>query len=204
MTKKLFLLMCVLGCIGVLFFTGCSSTDAADYTLTVSVGDGVSGTPATGSYTYGENDTVSYSYTAMAGYGNLTVTLDGAPVAASGVITMSSSHTLTVTANVDVRGKWTGLFIFEGEDTYFEVTYSGGVLSGTTRGLFDWASGFGNGTYTVSGNQIDFTLRYSVSTIDIILECTGTFSNANNMSGDWIFSIVGVAEETGTWSLARD
>jgi hypothetical protein len=204
MTKKLFLLMCMLGIIGILSFSGCTSADAAEYTLTVSVGDGVSGTPATGSYTYGENDTVSYNYTAMAGYGNLSVTLDGAPAAASGVITMSTSHTLTVTATVDVRGKWTGLFIFEGESTYFEVTFTGGVLSGTTRGLFDWASGFGNGTYTISGNQADFTLRYSIGSADLILACTGTFSNANNMSGDWTFTLVGYAEEVGTWSLVRD
>jgi hypothetical protein len=204
MIKRLFMLMCVMGCIGVLFFTGCTSADAAEYSLTVSVGDGVSGTPATGSYTYGENDTVSYSYTAQSGYANLEVTLDGAPIAASGVITMSSSHTLTVTATVDVRGKWTGGFIASGATTYFEVTFSDGIASGTARGTFDFIPGFGNGVFTVSDNQIEFNLNYNFGYYDYRLECTGTFTDGNNMNGSWLWFINNIQQVDGTWSLARD
>ena len=184
--------MCLLGCLGVLFSPGCKTTDDAssDNTLIVTVGNGVSGTPAAGSYNYGENDTVIYSYTAQAGYGNLTVTLDGAPVGNSGVITMTANHTLNATATVDVRGKWIGRFNYEGGDTYFEVTFSGGILSGTTRGLFDFVSGYGNGTYTFSGNEIEFTLNYPnyIPGGDSQLACNGTFSNANSMSGDWYWT----------------
>ena len=204
MFKKLFLLMCLLGCIGVLFFSGCTTAETASYTLTVSVGDGVSGTPATGSYPYTENDTVSYSYTAQSGYGNLTVTLDGAPVAASGVITMAASHTLTVTASIDIRGMWTGRFYAGGGDTYFEVTFSGGIASGTTRGLFDFVPGYGNGTFTVSGNQIEFDLNYYISGIEFRLGCLGTFTNANNMTGDWEWYVNDIYQGTDTWNLSRN
>lgn len=204
MYKKLFLTLCVIGCIGVLFFPGCTTAETPTYTLTATLSDGVTGTPAAGTATYNENDTVSYSYTAQSGYANLQVTLDGAPAAASGTVTMNANHTLNVSAIVDVRGKWTGLFTHQGDSTYFEVTFSDGIASGTTRGLFDWQPGYANGTFTVSGNQIDFDLRRSVGAIDIILACTGTFSNANNMSGDWIYTIVNYDSVEGTWTLVRD
>ena len=204
MLKRVFLLMCLLGCLGILFFTGCTTADTADYILTVTMGSGVSGTPATGSYSYGENDTVTYSYTAQTGYANLTVTLDGAPVGNSGVITMTANHTLNATATVDVRGKWTGRFNYQEGDTYFEVTFSGGILSGTTRGLFDFMPGFGNGTYSLTDNQIEFDLRYSSGGIDARLACTGTFSDANNMNGDWIWSVNGIQQVNDTWNLERD
>lgn len=206
MIKRLFLVMCLLGCTGVLFFSGCTTTETANYTLTVTAGNGVSGTPATGSYSYGENDTVSYSYTAQAGYGNLNVTLDGAPVANSGVVTMTANHTLNASAVVDVRGRWTGQFDYEGGGTYFEVTFTGGILTGTTRGLFDFVPGYGNGTYTVSGNEIGFELRYPNymgSPWDATLTCDGTFSDGNNMSGDWLWEWY-VQELSETWSLVRD
>jgi len=205
MLKRVFMLICLFGCLGILFFTGCTTTDSAsDYTLTVTMGSGVSGNPATGSYSYAENDTVSYSYTAQAGYGNLTVTLDGAPVGNSGVVTMTANHTLNATATVDVRGMWSGRFNYLGDDTYFEVTFTGGILSGTTRGLFDFLSGFGNGIYTLSGNEIEFTLRYPTYYYgeDSWLACSGTFSNANSMSGEWYWTDP-YWESSGTFTLQR-
>ena len=183
MLKKVFLLLCLVGCLGILFFPGCKTADPASYTLTVSVSNGVTGTPAAGSNTYTENDTVNYSYSAQTGYGNLTVTLDGAPVANAGVITMTASHTLAVTATIDVRGLWTGRFYFEGDDCHFAVTYSGGILSGTTYGIFDWQGDYVNGNFTVSGNDIEFDLIYYGGSAS--LTCMGTFSDVNHMSGDW-------------------
>jgi hypothetical protein len=69
------------------------------YTLTVTIGEGVTGIPAAGTSTSKKGDTVNYSYSAQSGYGNLSVTLDGAPVAASGTVTMNANHTLAVTAS---------------------------------------------------------------------------------------------------------
>jgi len=204
MLKKILLAFCLASCLGILFFSGCKTADPASYTLTVTMGNGVTGTPATGSYTYTENDTVNYSYSALTGYGNLTVTLDGAPVANAGTIAMTSSHTLNVTADIDVRGQWTGRLNYGPGDAYLTVTFSGGVLSGTTSGMFDFVSGSGNGEFTVSGNQIDFTLRYSFYGTDYVLECTGSLSGINNMSGDWIWLGDTIIYDQDTWNLVRD
>jgi len=201
MLKKVFFILCLVVCVGVLFFPGCKTADPANYTLTVSVGDGISGTPATGSYSYVENDVVNYSYTAQAGYGNLAVTLDGAPVANAGVITMTASHTLAVTAVIDVRGLWTGLFYYQTDDCYFTVTFSGGVLSGATYGMFDFEGTYVNGNFTLSGNDIEFNLIYPSGNNE--LACTGTLSNPNAMSGDWIWYHNDIEEVKGTLDRAR-
>ena len=68
------------------------------YTLDVTKGAGVNGTPDSGSTTYNEGETVNYSYSLKSGYSNLVVKLDGNTAAASGTITMDSDHTLTATA----------------------------------------------------------------------------------------------------------
>jgi hypothetical protein len=202
MLKRVFLLMCLLGCLGILFFPGCKETtdDASSYTLTVTLGEGVSGTPAAGSYSYAENDTVSYSYSAQTGYGNLAVTLDGIPLASSGNITMTGNHILNATADIDIRGKWAGAFNWSGGDTYLEVTFSGGIFSGTTSGLFDFKPGTGNGEYSISGNQIEFILRYPD---DSSLSCTATITDVNNMNGNWEFRSPWGFNPDGTFSLQR-
>lgn len=68
------------------------------YDLTVTVGEGVQGTPASGTYTYKKGEVVNYNYSAASGYSDLNVLLDGSPAAASGTITMNSNHTLTAAA----------------------------------------------------------------------------------------------------------
>lgn len=69
-----------------------------NYTLTITVGEGVTGTPAAGTSTNKKGTTVSYNYSLQSGYNNLSVTLDGAPVAASGTVTMNANHTLAASA----------------------------------------------------------------------------------------------------------
>jgi hypothetical protein len=204
MLKRVLFVVFLMACLGILFFSGCKTADPASYTLTVTLGNGVSGTPATGSYTYTEDDTVNYSYTAQAGYGNLTVTLDGAPVAASGTIAMAASHNLNVTADIDVRGQWTGRLNYGAGGAYYTVTFSGGVLSGTTSGMFDFVPGTGTGDFTVSGSQINFTLRYHIYGTDYVLECTGTLSDINTMSGDYTWRDDSTIYDQFTWNLARD
>lgn len=73
------------------------------YTLTVTRGTGVEGTPLTGIYTYKEGDTVVYNYNLMANFKNLVVTIDGKSTPApsgqsNGVIMMNKDHTLSATA----------------------------------------------------------------------------------------------------------
>lgn len=69
-----------------------------NYSLTTTVGEGVTGTPATGSTTHKKGTIVNYDYALQSGYNDLSVTLDGAPVAASGTITMNGDHTLAASA----------------------------------------------------------------------------------------------------------
>ena len=69
-----------------------------NYTLTVNVGEGVSGAPAAGTSTTRKGTVITYSYAQQAGYDNLAVTLDGVPVAASGTVTMNADHTLEAVA----------------------------------------------------------------------------------------------------------
>ncbi|MCJ7526083.1 MAG: PEGA domain-containing protein, partial [Candidatus Aminicenantes bacterium] len=68
------------------------------YTLTVTVGEGVTGTPAAGTSTNEKGTVVNYNYSLQSGYDDLSVTLDGAPVAASGTVTMNANHTLEAKA----------------------------------------------------------------------------------------------------------
>lgn len=69
-----------------------------NYTLTVTVGEGVTGTPVAGTSTNKKGTAVSYNYSLQSGFSNLSVTLDGAPVAASGTVTMNANHTLAASA----------------------------------------------------------------------------------------------------------
>jgi len=68
-------------------------------TLTVSLGDGVDGTPVNGTHPFKKGSSVSYNYSLKTGYANLNVKLDGMDAAASGTIKMDRNHTLTVTAS---------------------------------------------------------------------------------------------------------
>lgn len=68
-------------------------------TLTVSVGEGVDGAPASGTTTYKNGATVSYNYTLKSGYSGLVVKCDGFDVSASGTIKMDKNHTLTASAS---------------------------------------------------------------------------------------------------------
>jgi len=114
----------------------------ASFTLTVNIGTGVTGTPASGgSFTQGSP--VPYSYAAQGGFNNLAVLLDGTPVAAAGNITMNAAHTLAATAqaipsNTIQVGQ--GGFVFSPSSLTVQV--------GTTV-TFHWAS---SGHSMVIGN----------------------------------------------------
>ena len=74
MLKKIIRGSLFLFILGLLFFIGCkTSGDSAQFTLTVSVGEGITGIPTTGTFNYAEGDVVNYNYTVQAGYENLEV-----------------------------------------------------------------------------------------------------------------------------------
>ena len=67
------------------------------YTLTVNLGVGTSGYPAT-TATYASGTAVSYGYSTLLGYNNIQVTLNGTSVPASGLVTMNGNQLLSITA----------------------------------------------------------------------------------------------------------
>jgi hypothetical protein len=69
------------------------------YQLTVVVGNGVEGSPGTGTYGYKKGKKVNYYYLAKADYSNPKVRLDGNEAPLSGTIKMDRGHTLMVFAD---------------------------------------------------------------------------------------------------------
>ncbi len=200
MSKKTIIFAGFFLLMGLMFFPGCPTNGDGDgYTLTVSVGAGASGTPTSGSYSYAENSVVNYSYSLQTGYSNLVVTLDGAPMAATGVITVTGNHTLNVTAEqIDIRDAWSGFWDYTGYHSFMRVEFSGALDSGSCGGYFDLLPIGGAGTWTLVGTQIDFSLFFPPP-YGYTLVCTGTLTDENHMSGTWI--LAGVLD--GIWSLER-
>jgi len=209
--KKIFMAVMFVGIIGLLFFTGCETTEEAEepaeYTLTVTVTDGVSGTPAAGIYTHSANDVVPYNYTVGSGYKSLSVTLDGATVANSGAVTITGNHTLAATAqSYDVRGSWSGRSWPGGGAgaSDFNCRFSGEILSGTTQGRvkainYQWVPG----EYTVTnGNHIEFDLVWGENYREV--RFVGTITDDNHMSGTFKYYESGKYQEDGGWELEKD
>jgi hypothetical protein len=97
------------------------------YTLTVTRGEGVDGTPNSGTTTYDEGSIVNYNYSLQSGYSNLVVRLDGTEVSAIGTITMDRNHTLEATAGANVVNFVTDvdqIEISEGSTATFNVRLS--------------------------------------------------------------------------------
>ncbi len=71
-------------------------------TLTVNLGEGTAGEPATGTYEYKKGEVVNYNYQLQAGYSQLSVLLDGTAVSPQGTVTMDRNHRLTASAAPNV------------------------------------------------------------------------------------------------------
>jgi hypothetical protein len=160
-----------------------------NYTLTVNLGTGCAGTPATGSHKKGT--VVSYNYTALAGYANVQVKLDGAAVPASGTVTMDKDKALTVTAEaVDIRGTWVVNFTGSAGLNTFTIIFSGTIASGTWK-LIGWSD---TGTYTVNGENVSFVFTSDPWTF------SGKFETNNKMTGNHAWPAIGLS---GTWTAIR-
>ena len=206
--KKILMTVMIVGCIGLLFFPGCKKSDetgTTQYTLTVTTNDGVSGTPTAGTHTYDENAVVSYNYSVGSGYKGLTVTLDGATVAASGNITMTGNHTLVATAeSYDIRGNWTGkVWVFGTSD--FKCRFSGDVISGATSGYIPGLGPYWeDGEFTVTnGNELEFNLEWG-DPADREAVFTATLTSENRIEGEWKWYFNGVYQVAGGWELTKE
>ncbi len=197
MKSKLLFLLVVFCSLGLLVHPGCKTAGDGEYVLTVTVTEGITGTPAAGSYSYSDGDLINYGYTPQSGYSNLTVQLDGVILVNSGVIAMDADHSMTVTADklFNVNGDWAGVLSVSGHGDYaLDVSFNGGYYNGSASGFFDGSSG--SGDYTITNGSIEFNL---VMLSVLRFYFTGTIDNDNRMSGSWD-SNYGPA---GTWYLDR-
>jgi hypothetical protein len=67
-------------------------------TLTVNLGEGTTGEPASGTYEYKKGEVVNYNYRLQDGYSQLSVLLDGTAASPQGTVTMNTNHRLTASA----------------------------------------------------------------------------------------------------------
>ncbi len=133
------------------------------YTLTTTVGTGVSGEPAAGSAKHKKGSVVNYNYSATNGYTDLVVTLDGAVVAASGTVKMDKNHTLSATAV---------------QSFILTVTKNVGVNGTPETGTYTYASGaVVSYSYTLASNYINLVVKLD----NVAVAASGTFvMNANH------------------------
>jgi hypothetical protein len=136
LTPILFFILLTGVCISLMTNTGCKkSQETVQYTLTVNVTNGVSGSPLAGSYPYNIDDRVDYSYTLDEGYTNMTVTLDDVEVEPSGTITIQGNHVLKAQAS-----QGTGEFLFT-------VSTAAGVTGTPEEGFY----------FYDAGDQVDYS-----------------------------------------------
>jgi len=178
----------------ILFLLGSCIFGIPDYTLTVIVEEGVTGTPETGKYVYKELHSVEYQYTPLNPLHTVEVMLNNRIRRSSqGSVVLYGDNYILAARVMDIRGSWTVKMIKSGStitDFQFTLTISGAdVISGTFtdsrgyQGVWETAS-------AETGNTITFT--YS-DWEDYVL--TGTYFNmSGTFSGE---------ETTGTWSAER-
>lgn len=155
--------------ISLLINTNCKkSQETVEYELTVTLYEGVTGTPEAGTYVYTEVEDVEYSYSLLEGYTALTVILDGEEVESSGTFTMDNDHYIVVTA-----GQGTG-------DYRLSVSIATGATGTPESGTY----------YYNAGEQIDYSysledgytnLRVSFDGVDIGSSGTITISDDHTL-----------------------
>jgi hypothetical protein len=174
------------------------SDDNIEYKLTVTVGTGVTGAPAAGTYYYKKDNEVPFKYALAEGYKNLSVKVNGEEIKAEGTIKMSKNYTLDASAVVrhSVVGSW-NLSESYADGSVFNVvlTFSGTLTEGTVAD-----SEGGSGTYDYADDTIDFTLVFP----DVTYKYSdGDFSDENTMSGKCKRYQDEASAVSGTWKATR-
>lgn len=200
----LFVFSAILSIYVLIAFSGCATAEEDDGNgnqtceLNVTLGEGVTGTPTTGTYPYEEGDTVDYSYSLLPNYDTLTVTFDGEAVDPAGTITITGTHNLKANALpvYDLNGNWSLQEAYDDGSAFsVTLTFTGTSDSGTVTD-----SDGGSGTYTVNtANVITFNLVFP----EVTYQYTGIFIDVNNMNGD-SERVIGNKTYFGEWSAARD
>lgn len=186
--KKIFTTAFVLTLlISFLINMNCKKSEESVYSLFVTLHDGVTGTPETGTYNYNINDEVTYNYTPLEGYTRVRVYLDGTELESTGIITIAGNHYLDVSA-----AQGTGEFLLA-------ITYGTGVIGTPESGSY----------YYDAGEQIDysFSLEDGYTNLRVTLDgdevgSTGTIT----ISQDHTIYVYSEKEYyiQGSWTLAEE
>jgi hypothetical protein len=186
--KMIFLILSVL----IFAEFGCKKSQEAEtqYVLTVQCASGVSGEPQSGSLNYTENSSVSYNYSAAAGYGNLQVILDGQAVAASGLVVMNMNHTLSAAAerklyfqgNWQLNAQWTSqtCSLQNGSNLAASGSQNGDDITLTITGM----NMIANGKIDLEGNFVLTAEVIYSNQSKFKFTFTGKMNGDNNFSGE--------------------
>lgn len=180
------------------FLTAYAFKGTGEFSLTVLMEEGATGTPEEGYYYYNAGDQIDYDFRLLSGYRNLSVRFDSLEIPSSGTLTITKNHVLNIYTDIqyDIRGNWK---IIEGysDGSSFSVTltFTGDLNSGTVTD-----SDGGTGTYTVDGNNLSFTLNYP----EVTYEYTGGFSSREYMSGSCKRRVAEDKYYPGDWIAEKD
>ena len=180
------------------FLTAYAFKGTGEFSLTVLLEEGATGTPEEGYYYFNNGDKLDYDFGLLSGYRNLSVRLDGFEIETSGTLEITGNHVLNVYTDVqyDIRGSWTLTEAYADNSTFkVDLTFTGDLESGTVTD-----SDGGTGTYTVDGNDITFTLDFP----QVTYEYTGRFSNRETMSGNSKRYTAADNYSPGDWIAVRD
>lgn len=168
----------------ILPFCSCGFFGVPDYELTVTVGNGVQGSPENGPHVYQDLTKVDYAYTAVNPLHTVEVIYDGVQTYSSGTITIYTSVTLEARL-VDIRDAWT-LTLYDTSNNKLieaEITFAGAdVLGGTfsdSRGLTGSWDGTSNVVTITYGNWERYILTGT------LFEMKGTWANGD-VTGSWV------------------
>lgn len=200
-----------------------AATEVSYYDLTVTLGTGVTGTPAAGVTTHKEMTSVAYSYAEASGYTNLKVQVDGVDAPAQGTLLMDRSHALSASADeiaheIDLTGEWTILRIstYSYAPSFDKTLIINAVFSikphssaGTNwTGLVQLTStpefhyGIGQAHYLVDGDTV---LLFNGGSSGYSYE--GNLNGNNQMAGTYRIQ-AGYTEwvtlDAGTWTAVRN
>lgn len=171
----------------ILPLASCNFFGKPEYTLSVTVEPGLTGTPAAGVQTLADLTEVEYKYTPVNAKHTIEVIFDGVQSAASGTVTMYKNITL-VARLIDIRAVW-DISTYDQNNAVtatYTITFSGADILG---GTFSDSRGYA-GTWNAASNVININYdnweKYKL---------TGTLFN---MSGTWANG-----SAVGSWVAAR-
>jgi hypothetical protein len=139
-----------------------------DYTLFVTLEEGVQGTPVQGEHVYEDLSTISYDYESIVPGGTIEVFLNESQLSGTGSFTMYNSARLSARV-LDIRGVWNVKmrWLASAEVNFeFEITFDGpDPLGGTftdNRGFQGTWTGLNNALYVTYTTWSDFALSGSI------------------------------------------